>query len=66
MVAAAYTGVETETMATQLLMQGVEDLMVEESYQFSQSDDWLPKMWILLDNQSTVNIFYNKALLTDM
>ena len=66
MVAAANTGVETETMATQLLMQGVEDLMVEESYQFSQSNGWLPKMWILLDNQSTVNIFYNKALLTDM
>jgi hypothetical protein len=58
---------QTETsMVTQLLMQGVEDLMVEESYQSSQSDGWLPKMWILLDNQSMVNIFYSKVLLTNV
>jgi Reverse transcriptase (RNA-dependent DNA polymerase)/Zinc knuckle len=52
--------------ATQLLMQGVEELAVEESFQFAQIDGRLPDSWILLDNQSTVNIFRNKDLLQDV
>jgi hypothetical protein len=44
----------------------VEDITTEDSYQFAQLDGRLPKTWILLDNQSTVNIFYNKALLKDI
>jgi hypothetical protein len=54
------------TMGTQLLIQGIEDLTTEESYQFAQVEGQLPKTWILLDNQSTVNIFYNKDLLEDV
>jgi hypothetical protein len=56
---------DEDATATQLLLQGVEDLATEELYQFAQLDGRLPtKMWILLDNQqSTVKIFYNKALL---
>lgn len=53
-------------MGMQLLMQGIEDLVMEESYQFAQMDGRLPKTWILLNNQSTINIFYNKALLMDV
>jgi hypothetical protein len=47
-------------------MQGTEDLNVEESFQFAQVNGKLPRTWVLLDNQSTVNIFYNKALLKDI
>jgi hypothetical protein len=47
-------------------MQGMEELTTEESFQFAQLDSRLPKSWVLLDNQSTVNIFYNKALLRDI
>jgi hypothetical protein len=47
-------------------MQWVEDLTTEESFQFAQTDGRLPKSWVFLDNQSTVNIFYNKALLRDV
>jgi hypothetical protein len=47
-------------------MQGMEDLPTEESFQFAQVDGHLPKLWVLLDNQSTVSIFYNKALLWDI
>jgi hypothetical protein len=51
-------------MLTQLLMQGTEDPNIEESFQFAQVDGKLPRLWVLvLDNQSTVHIFYNKALL---
>jgi hypothetical protein len=35
-------------------------------YQFAHANGKLPKTWILLDNQSTVNIFSNKALLQDV
>jgi hypothetical protein len=55
-----------DTMAMQLLMQGAEDLNVEESFQFAQVKGKLPRSWVLLDNQSMVNIFYNKALLWDV
>ena len=56
----------TNITATQLLLQGIEDLPTVESYQFVQMDGRLPKAWILLDNQLMVNIFYNKALLMDV
>jgi hypothetical protein len=55
-----------ETSATQLLIQGMEELVTEESFQFAQVDGRLPKSWVLLDSQSTVNIFYNKDLLKDI
>lgn len=54
---------------TQLLMDGIEELVVEKSYQFaqaSQTNGKILKTWILLDNQSMINIFYNKDLLKDM
>jgi Zinc knuckle len=59
-------GTEQDITATQLLLQGVEDLTTIDSYQFSQTDGQLPASWILLDNQSTVNIFCNRALLKDI
>jgi Zinc knuckle len=55
-----------DMMATQLLLQGIEELAVEDLYQFAHVDRWLPATWILLDNQSTVNIFYNRKLLRDV
>jgi hypothetical protein len=55
-----------KTTAMQLLMQGMEDLPKEESFQFAQVNSCLQKLWVLLDNQSMVNIFYNKALLWDV
>jgi hypothetical protein len=53
---------------TQLLMEGMEELVVKDSFQFAQAqlEGRLPKTWILLDNQSTVNIFCNKDLLKDV
>ena len=57
---------ELEETATQLLMDGIEGMNVKESFQFAQVEGRLPKTWILLDNQSTVNIFYNKDLLQDV
>jgi hypothetical protein len=49
-------------------MQGIEELTTNESFQFAQlnKDGWLPKTWVLLNNQSTVNIFCNKTLLKDI
>jgi hypothetical protein len=44
----------------------MEELVTEESFQFAQVDGRLPKSWVLLDSQSTVNIFYNKDLLKDI
>ena len=46
---------------TQLLMQGIKELVTDDSYEFTQADDHLPKFWILLDTGSTVNIFSNKV-----
>jgi ribosomal silencing factor RsfS len=44
----------------------MEELVTEESFQFAHVDGQLPKSWVLLDSQSTVNIFYNKDLLKDI
>ena len=56
-----------DVTATQLMLQGIEDLVIEDSYQFAHIDGRLPATWILLDNhQSTVNIFYNRKLLHDV
>ena len=41
-------------------------MTIEESFHFAQVEGRLPKTWILLDNQSTVNIFSNKDLLKDV
>jgi hypothetical protein len=32
----------------------------------NQPSGYVPKEWILLDNQSTLDVFYNQALLTNM
>jgi hypothetical protein len=55
-----------EGTVKQLLMQGIKDLAAKDLYQFAQTDRCLPKTWILLDNQSTVKIFYNKDQLTNI
>jgi hypothetical protein len=47
-------------------MQGIEELATDDSFQFAQLDGQLPQSWVLLDNQSTVNIFCNKGLLKDI
>ena len=47
-------------------MEGIEEMTIEESFQFAQVEGRLLKTWILLDNQSTVNIFSNKDLLKDV
>jgi hypothetical protein len=52
-----------DVTAMQHLLQGIEDLATEDLYQFAHVDRCLPATWILLDNQSTVNIFYNWSLL---
>ena len=35
-----------------------------EGMTFHQEEQILPKSWILLDNQSTVDVFFNRRLLT--
>jgi hypothetical protein len=51
-----------EATGTQLLMQGMEELATSESFQFTQLDGRVPALWVLLNNQSTVNKFCNKDL----
>ena len=48
---------------TQLLMQGIEDLVTDDSYQFAQHNRHLPASWILLDTGLTINVFLNWSLL---
>ena len=57
---------ETNLLPTQLLMQGVEDLITNDSYQFAQSDGHLPRSWIIIDTGSMVNVFSNKSLLKNV
>jgi hypothetical protein len=57
---------QNESTGTQLLLQGIEELATENLFQFAQVNGQLPRTWILLDNQSTVNIFHNKDLLKDV
>ena len=37
-----------------------------EGKTFHQEEQVLPKSWILLDNQSTVSVFYNRRLPTNV
>ena len=53
-------------MPTQLLMQGMEDLVMDDSYQFVQHDGHLPASCILLDTSLTIYIFLNWSLLKNM
>jgi len=47
-----------------MFMAGVED--TEEVFTFvTKTGNKLPNMWKLLNNQSTVNVFYNKQVLKD-
>jgi hypothetical protein len=38
----------------------------EDGMTFNQEEQMLPKSWILLDNQSTVDVFCNRSLLTSV
>jgi len=59
---------DNEEEATQMLMSGVEGATSESpQFSFSQAHGRnIPATWILLDNQSTVDIFKNKALLSNI
>ena len=56
----------TDVMPTQLLMQGVEDLVINDSYQFAQCDGHLPTSWFILNTGSMVNVFSNCSLLKNV
>ena len=47
-------------------MEGMEDLVTNDSYQFAQHDGHLPRSWIIIDTGSTVNIFLNQSLLKNV
>ena len=47
-------------------MQGMEDLVTNDSYQFVQCDGRLPPSWIIIDTGSTVNVFSNRSLLKNV
>ena len=47
-------------------MQGVEDLVMDDSYQFAECDGHLSRSWIIIDTGSTVNVFSNKSLLKNI
>ena len=47
-------------------MQGVEELIMDDSYQFAQCDGHLPWSWIIIDTGSTMNVFSNKSLLKNV
>ena len=49
-------------MPMQLLMQGMEDLVMDNSYQFVQYDGHLSASWIFLDTGLTINVFSNQSL----
>ena len=49
----------------QFFNQAIENLNDEVTMQIG-SDGRLPKSWILLDNQTTVDVFYNKELLSNI
>ena len=51
---------------TELLMQGVEDLVTDDSYQLAQCDGHLPTSWIILNIGSTVNVILNCSLLKNV
>ena len=56
-----------DATTTRLLMQGIDDLITNDSYQFTQHNGHLSKSWwILLDTSSTINVFLNKALLKNV
>lgn len=57
--------------STALLLDGQEeDISEHMAFQFWQTTgnggDHVPKSWILLDSQSTVNVFSNRELLTNV
>ena len=52
---------------TQLVLQGVEQANGSTSYTFTQEDgSRIPRTWILLDSQSTVDVFHNASLLKNI
>jgi hypothetical protein len=58
---------EGQASGTSMLMAGVESGEFDNgNYAFSQQDGRIPKTWILLDNQSTIDVFHNATLLKNI
>jgi hypothetical protein len=55
---------EDEHVHFQFLHNAIQ--MDRRSVLLNQPSGAVPKAWILLDNQSTVDVFYNKALLRNI